>query len=57
MNMVKEYSIVKAYKSGNSIVITIPERIAKKVGVRSGDYLKVYMDENKVVYEAINSKG
>jgi len=40
-------------KSGNSLVVTIPSKIIKKINMSENDIFKIYEESNKIILERI----
>jgi antitoxin component of MazEF toxin-antitoxin module len=40
-------------KSGNSLIITIPPKIIKKINISENDILNIYEESNKIILERI----
>jgi len=43
--------IVKAFKQGDSIVMVIPAPFAEMLEIGPGDFLSVYVKDNKIIIE------
>ena len=43
----------KDKKKGKNFKVTIPAKIVKELGIEEGEYLKVYIDGNKICYEKV----
>lgn len=46
-------SIVKVRKVGNAEVITIPKSVIRELGLKTKDYVQIYVDENTMIVEKI----
>lgn len=42
-------------KAGNSLVITIPPKIIKKINMSENDILNIYEDSNKIILERLKN--
>jgi AbrB family looped-hinge helix DNA binding protein len=56
--MEEKFELVKAFSSGkpDSILVVIPSRIRKKLGIARGEYMTVSVDgEGRIIYERFTS--
>jgi len=42
-------------KAGNSLVITIPPKIIKKINMSENDIFNIYEDSNKIILERLKN--
>ncbi|MDI6897507.1 AbrB/MazE/SpoVT family DNA-binding domain-containing protein [Methanocella conradii] len=43
----------KAFKSGNSIAVIIPKKVADEAGIRVGTSFKINVKDGKIIIEAV----
>jgi len=48
-----EYQLVKVTQRGNSQGVYIPYKVRQKLGIRAGDYLKLTVQDNKIILEKV----
>jgi len=49
--------VVKVFKMGESLVVTIPREASQRLRIEPGQRLAVKLSENKLAYEVIESGG
>jgi len=45
--------LVKVWRQGDSLVVSIPSKIAKKLGIQRGDYLLPKLEGDKITYRKV----
>jgi len=45
--------LVKVWKQGDSLVVSIPAKLAKQLGIQQGDYLLPKVEGDKLVYKKV----
>lgn len=43
----------KAFKSGNSLALRIPKKVADKIGLKAGTAFKINVEDGKIIIEAV----
>jgi bifunctional DNA-binding transcriptional regulator/antitoxin component of YhaV-PrlF toxin-antitoxin module len=45
---------VQAYSGDRSLTIVLPKIFSEKLKIEKGDFLKCYVDENRLIVEKVN---
>jgi len=51
--MVEKFDVVKAFMLSDSLVITIPVRIRERLGIAEGSFLRLTIENKKVILEVV----
>jgi antitoxin component of MazEF toxin-antitoxin module len=49
--MMRENDLIQAFIGNRSLTLLLPKRIAEELGLQNGEFLKCYVEDNRLIVE------